>query len=261
MIAPQVLSQTTAATIAQSIITASIARLPALTRFSWRLRLVTSDRYSAQLAAEVGVQSARKDWSLLNCACEVHKCAGSLSKALKAMDAGISGMIRLQLCLRLGGWTKVFRKCLMEEVSATLEVLEMADDTRDVRQYRVLAVSVFMSVGPRRKFVQSILSFLPNGNLQLHDRVQVTLSSAASVSRSTLALLVAKGLCLRLASANLLVFNRSRWAKNDESLGQLGLLQACHGLLKRVYKRWLVAVGHTATLFGADPRGRATSPR
>ena len=84
----RVLSQTTAATIAQSIITASIASLPALTRFSWRLRLVTSDRYPAQLAAEVGVQSARKDWFLLHCACEVHKCAGSLSKTLKVMNVG-----------------------------------------------------------------------------------------------------------------------------------------------------------------------------
>ena len=134
------------------------------------------------------MQSARKDWSMLHCACEVHKCAGSMSKALQVMEAGIGGMIRLQLSLHLGGWTKVFLKCLMQEVSATLEVLEMADDTEDARQYRVLAVSVLMGVGPRRKFVQSILSFLPNGNWQLHGRVQVRLSSATSVSRSTLAL-------------------------------------------------------------------------
>ena len=98
------------------------------------------------------------------------------------------------------------------------------------RQYRVLAVSVFMGAGPRRKFVHSILSFLPNGNWQVHDLVQVRLPSAASVSRSTLVLLVAKGLCLSLASANLLVFNRSRWTKNDECVGQLGLLQSYHGL-------------------------------
>ena len=122
---------------------------------------------------------------------------------------------------------KVFRKCLMEVLSATLEVLEMAGDTEDARQYRVLSVSVFMGVSPRRKFVQSILSFLPNGNWQLHDRVQDRLSNATSVSRSTLALWVAKGLCLSLASANLLVFNRSRWTKNDESVGQLGRLHAC----------------------------------
>ena len=86
------------------------------------------------------------------------------------MDADIGGMIRLQPSLRLGGWMKVFRKCLMEEVSATLEVLEMTDDTEDARQFRV---SVFAGVGPRRKFVQSILSFLLNGYWQLHDRVQI----------------------------------------------------------------------------------------
>ena len=60
---------------------------------------------------------------------------------------------------------KVFRKCLMEEVS----VFEMADDTEDARQYRVLAVYVFTGVGPRRKFVQTILSFLLDENWQLHD--------------------------------------------------------------------------------------------
>ena len=37
----------------------------------------------------------------------------------------------------------------------------------------------------------------------------------------------------------------ARLQKNDESVEQLGLLQACHGLLKRVYKRRLVAVEHT----------------
>ena len=57
----------------------------------------------------------------------------------------------------------------MEEVSAALEVLEMADDTEDARHFRALAVYVFTGVGPRRKFVQSILSFLPNENKQLHD--------------------------------------------------------------------------------------------
>ena len=88
VIAPQVLSQTTAATIAQSIITASIARLPARTWFSWRLRLVTSDRYCAQLAVEVGVQSARKDWSLLHCACEVQQVRGLVVESIEGHGLG-----------------------------------------------------------------------------------------------------------------------------------------------------------------------------
>ena len=107
----------------------------------------------------------------------------------------------------------------------------MADDTDDTRQCRVLALSVFMGVGSRRKFVQSILSFLPNGIRQLQDRVQVRLSSAAPRLQQ-ISLDKERRICVAagaLASVP--------WPPE----AGVQALACCNG-------------AHTATLFGADPR-------
>ena len=140
----------------------------------------------------------------------------------------------------------------------------MTQTTRD--NIVCLAVSVFMGVGPRREFVQSILSFLPNGNWQLHDRVQVRLSSATSVPGSTLALLVAKravseSRVSQLARLQQISLDKERricmaawalasvpWLKRAMAEARVQALACCSG-------------AHMATLFGADSRGRATRPQ
>ena len=109
-----------------------------------------------------------------------------------------------------------------------------------------------MGVGPRRRAIQSILSALPNGDWKLRDRVQVFVQPGIPWDRRTVALVVAKGLCMSLAGAHFRIFNRNRWTQNDYAIGQLGLLESCHGLLSRVYSRWLSQGGHHNDMGGGS---------
>jgi hypothetical protein len=244
VVSPQVLQQTTAPVIAQALLCSSVIRPPALQDFRWCMRLVTSDRYAAQLLAERQLLLLRPSWHKLHIACEVHMNVASQSKALQLVAPGVSGMIRLALSLKLGGWMRVFRRCICQEVAASLEVLH-GTSTDAASTFRRRAVQMFVGVGSRkRRIVQAILSMLPNGDWQLEDRVQVYRPPDCSLDRPSLVKLVSKALCMSLAAGSFAVFNRARWTSNDIAISQIGLLQACHGLLARCYRRWLLAVGH-----------------
>ena len=189
---PQVLQRTTAECIARALLMSSVVRHQSAAGFAWRMRLVTSDRYEAQLAAEKGVVAARPGWQLLHLACEIHMNNSCQRKALAAIDPSITGMIRLALSLRLGGWMREFRRCLFQEVLESLDVVEGAS-TRAEAMHRRQCVTMFMGVGPRRRYVQSILAALPNGNWSLPDRVQIYVAPGTAWSARSVALLVAKG--------------------------------------------------------------------
>eukprot|EP00959_Pyramimonas_sp_CCMP1952_P341533 7154318-Pyramimonas_sp.AAC.1 len=89
---------------------------------------------------------------------------------------------------------------------------------------------------------------LPNGDWTRTDCVEVYLQPGVAYDQKNVAGLVAKGLMLCLAGNMFKIFNRKRWTDNDEAVNQLGLLQACHGLLARVFKRWLVQAGYNGNL-------------
>ena len=58
----QVLQRTTPECIAQAIVLNSTCRIPTTARFGFKMRLICSDRYSAQLAAEIGVATVSPAW-------------------------------------------------------------------------------------------------------------------------------------------------------------------------------------------------------
>ena len=262
---PQALQRTTAECIARALLMSSVVRHQSAAGFAWRMRLVTSDRYEAQLAAEKGVVAARPGWQLLHLACEIHMNNSCQRKALAAIDPSITGMIRLALSLRLGGWMREFRRCLFQEVLESLDVVEGAS-TRAEAMHRRQCVTMFMGVGPRRRYVQSILAALPNGNWSLPDRVQIYVAPGTAWSARSVALLVAKGLGMSLAHAHFRPFNRSRWTMNDFAIGQLGILEACHRLLTRCCRRWLVHMKYAGPLlrvvaYGAELAADPDLPR
>jgi len=82
--------------------------------------------------------------------------ASAQSKALLLLDHGVSGMIRVALSLRLGGWMRSFRHCLAQEVLSTLSI-QQGHTTPEAAGFRRKAVTVFCGAGARRRQVQSIL--------------------------------------------------------------------------------------------------------
>ena len=167
-------------------------------------------------------------------------------KGLQLMDDMVGKLIRTGLSLRLGGWMRIFRRCLLQEVIATLEVLEGAPSAEAILQRR-RAMCMFMRAGAQRKH-RAMLACLPNGNWALGDRVQVFVRPGTPWNRVAVALLVAKALTTALAGSNFRIFNRKRWTNNDLAVNQFGLLEACHSLFSRTYRRWLKAVGYSGPL-------------
>ena len=240
----QILQATTAEGMAYGIASASCVRDRSVASFLFRMRLVASDRYAAQIAAEKGLAVLRgRQWSLLHLGCEVHMSTGGLKKALLIKDSTVTGMVRTVLALRVGGFMYKFRRCLAQEIMGSL-VVKFGDAGEEAFLYRRAAVSTFMGVGRRRRTIQMILAVLPNGRWWLDDCVEVWVPAGSDPNRKKLSLLLARGLLLALASAQFRCWNRERWANNDESVGQLGLLEACHRLLRRTMLRFLVHVGH-----------------
>ena len=184
--------------------------------------------------------------------------AGASGKGLLLQDNVVSKLIRTALSLRLGGWMRMFRRCMLVEIFTTLEVLE-GEASAQAKQHRRMAMHMFSKIGATSRQTKAILACLPNGDWTLHDRVQVYVRPGAAWDRLSLAVLVSKALIDALAGSTFKVFNRNRWTNNDNAVNQFGLLESCHKLFSRSYMRWLSAVGYNgpfSNMLGADA-GRA----
>ena len=245
--APQLMQQNNAASVAAALTSSTVVRQKTVQGFRWKMRLVCSDRGSPNLAAERMILKSRPEWHLLFCPCEVHMSTSCQSKALQLMDGAVTKYIRTALSLRLGGWMRLFRRCMVKEIFETLEILEGAPSA-EVALHRRRAVAMFTKSRPDQRKNAAILSCLPNGDWRLGDRVQVFVPPGKPWNKLSVALLVAKALMTALAGSNFMVFNRKRWTNNDHAVNQLGLLESCHRLFSRTYKRWLLAVGYSGSL-------------
>ena len=99
---PQVLQRTTAECIAAALLLSSCIRHQTVAGFRWKMRMVCSDRYSAQFAAERGVAAVR-GWQKLHLPCEIHMSTGAMRHGLGLMHSAITSAIRFALSLRLAG--------------------------------------------------------------------------------------------------------------------------------------------------------------
>lgn len=244
VVVPQILQRTSAACFARAFASSSCVRWPAAQKFEFRMRMATSDRYAAQFAGErMHQRQHAPEFERLNLGCEVHMSTGAVAKSLLLTDTEVQSAIRLALSLRLGGWMRLFRKALRAEVDATLEI-RPGHCSEEAAFHRRVACTMFTGAGARRRLIQSLLHALPNGDWRDHGVVEVFVSDPSEVNREDVVQLVTRGLRATLANSQFLVFNRKRWTHNDDAICRLGLMEVCHGLLSRTYRRWLSMVGH-----------------
>ena len=140
----QHLRSTSADAMAHALIRSSCIRSRALVDFRFRTRLVMSDRYAAQVAAEKGFAKLRRGmWVRLFFPCEIHGNTGAQAKALLLVDEAVGAMIRLVLLLSVGVLMKKFRIALVDVVLESLVLYEgYAGD--EAYQYRRAALATFM---------------------------------------------------------------------------------------------------------------------
>ena len=69
----------------------------------------------------------------------------------------------------LGGWMRVLRRCMVQEILATLEILE-GESSKEAALHRKRAMYMFMKSRADKRTQESVLSCLPNGDWRLlHD--------------------------------------------------------------------------------------------
>lgn len=146
---------------------------------------------------------------------------------------------------------RIFRKALRQEIEDSLDI-RTGRCSPEAERYRRIACTIFAGNSRRRRLVQSVLHILPNGDWTDHSSVQIYVPDPAVINRKALAQLLARGLRATLAHSQFLVFNRKRWTQNDDAICRLGLMQVCHGLLGRTFRRWLVLVGRTTAAQDSD---------
>lgn len=255
------LQRGTADAYAQAIAASAPTRTPPTNAFRFRARVVTSDRLAAQRCAERSVAAQRGRITELFIGCEAHKSVSCAVKAINLLDEGVTGVIRTACCLKTGSWMRSFRMCLREEISTTLVVLEGVSSPAAER-YRKQAIMSFASSGQRRarRREQVLPPSLLNGDWELRDVCQVYVRPGRAWDRETIAKTVAHGMTLGACKKGVRVLNRGRWDGNERAIGQLALLEACHGLLSRTMRRWLVLVGFAQVFGPGRPPADAGAP-
>ena len=258
--APQLLQRSTAECIATSFGKSSAVRWLSSGQFPFAMRMITTDRCAAQWSAERMIQRTHACFHRLHFPCEIHMHVTALNRALALADESISGIIRIALSLRLGGWMKIFRQELCNEIQESLDV-RIGRSSASAARRRRIACTIFTGGQRRTRLIQSIMGSLPNGDWQDQSSVQVYISPGTDISHRELANTMCDGLLKSLAGAQFRIFNRSRWTQNDDAVCRLGLLEACHGLLRRSFTRWLRKVGFNfPSRPPADPNMELSQP-
>jgi hypothetical protein len=221
----------------------SIARAVCLEGCKSRIRIAMSDRLASQRLAEKFLAARRQTWNLLQIGCQIHMSTSATEYGLKLCDPDIKGLIHFALSLASGGWLRLWRRAIFNEVFETLVILD-GSCSQDALEYRLMAIRVFAGAGASKREVQLLMQVLPNGEWRNHSVVEVYIPHAVVVNKRVVAAVVASGLCRVFARARFRTFQRKRWTLNDEAVSKPGLMAACHCLLLRTYFRFLKLVGH-----------------
>lgn len=214
--------------------------------FPLKVRAATSDRLAANMKAERSLLVDRGEgWLGLHAACDVHRAAGSQTKAFHLADDDISNMIRLSLSLRLSGNMRRFRACMVNLVRARLKIIQHPPSP-EADEYRQFCFDLFLSRGPRAAQRRMDLWWWLNGDWRDHSCIQhyPRRSGGERLSRDAIAKRLTHILVSALAGKAPSTFPRHRWTGVDLSLDELGLMQCVHGVLAHAYRAFLIACGH-----------------
>lgn len=225
--------------------------------FSQRVRAVCTDGSSANIACEKGVAAARGAGSrTLHALCDVHRTSLVHNKLFTLLDDNVRGMVRCALSMRAGSAMGKFRRCLREEVEARLEVLH-GRPSAEAEAYKQGMLGLFVSTGPHAALKRVLLAVCPNGDWRA-PRVQyfVPATPGATEDKAAIREHLVAGVLTALCASRPEVYPRSRWTGCDVATDDLGIIEACHGLLSGTYRRFIASFGSG----GGQARPSPTTP-
>eukprot|EP00971_Amphidinium_carterae_P307359 6107962-Amphidinium_carterae.3 len=135
----------------------------AIERFPFKLRLVTTDKGSANPAAEVKTLSKRVGWCNIHLKCCVHTAANIHTKSLCDFSDHITGLVNLALYLRVGENMVKWRQALATIIVQKFTVVR-EEPTWQMEEYRQWVLSLMCSTGAKASTKRLMLNKLVNGN-------------------------------------------------------------------------------------------------
>ena len=206
-------------------------------RFNRKVRILTSDRDGAIRKAERNIGKENPDVAPIHFNCHVHQQSSVIDRVSTMLKTSISCLVELTLTLNQAGSMSGFRKAL-RAVLAEVVVHRRGVPPREHGAHRTRILDLLFAGSPkfhapRRAAVEA----LANGDWSQQDIVEHW--STAEISRDALIKRFQKVFVWAVASAAPRVFPRHRWTGAEDSMRWTLLLMCCHGLLLKVYNRYI----------------------
>lgn len=216
----------------------------AATKFDQAMRVVCTDRASANIVAEKAIAAERGvAWNSLHVFCDIHRTSAAHEKTFHLVDENVRGMIHTALALQNGNAMKRFRSCMREEIASRFRVLSGAP-TQEAERHKQRVLRLFVSHGARLPMRRLLLSLCPNGDWR-HDMVEYypPIGQERRTDEEYLEHVTA-GVIAAVCSCQPCTYPRHRWTGADLAIDSLGIIEAVHKLLSTTFERFTSSFEH-----------------
>eukprot|EP00971_Amphidinium_carterae_P345144 6485926-Amphidinium_carterae.2 len=241
----QSLSKTTAAVVCNALCRHSGVSMFAES-FPMKVRTVAADNAPSNVAAERMLRDLRGGkWMSAFVGCDIHTLASIHSKTFEALlPDTVCGLIHVGLALRLNHSWNMFKDAICEELAERkLEIIEASIPEKYIN-YKLALLQVMHSCTAThlQECVQLMTTF--NGNWQSNTLVHYWDSNLEDAPSKRFVLDKMQSVAISvLCGTKVHLWPRHRWTGFKESIRDVGLLWACHGLLQGSFKRLLLKLG------------------
>ena len=230
----------------QKDVLASIANLEeACKLFPLCIQQVATDKFAANLRAEMLLQAEMDYTTTSHWTCDVHKLAAVQTQTLNFVSGHISALIAGALALNDSGVLRRLRKALQAVLEDRVHLrFGEAPDDPFLNSYRAAVLDNFLPVpkGTMKEIMRSkhkkrqhmqrqIIAFFLNDDWQNDQKVYVW-CPRPHVTRQQVLAAMAKFLVPSLLPCKPPMFYRSKWTNFQYAYEWSGLLVLCHSLMK-----------------------------
>ena len=223
-------------------------------RFGIHCRAVCTDKARCNPKAEHMLSQSRDgQWPLLALPCDVHIIAACQSKTYQPLlQAHVSGIIRLALSLRVGTNFLTLKTCLQAEIATTLQ-LKVGPLPADAAQYKTFILNSYYDSQPKRTRKKMLALHGFNGDWRAGDTVEHYTDRPGCLQHRQEIVKLLSSLVLSIFCTCLPpLFRRDRWTGGIRSLDWICMLEGCHKLLSRSYKRFALSLSKPGTLLSGE---------
>ena len=193
---------------------------------------------------------SRMGWLFVCLLCELHLVAIICRESLMQLAKETArGTLYTALCTSHGEQMTVFRRCLYEEIVATLDIM-VGSPPPSAIEYRSRMINLFFN--SFNKVNKAVVQLLPNGDWRNRKRVEfypprLLVGAFAHLDKRNISHVFACAMIKTFLSLAFQVHASHHWTGYDVATDQQGGLESCHGFCRRTARRFLMATSGSKT--------------